>query len=529
MRVFRLAIVLCATSALPWTLPVVHLNDIHAHLEPTELDLRVGEETVSVRDGGLAAIRGAVDGIRAGKGEILLLHAGDEFSGTPWFSLYQGRVDAAVLRRLRPDAFVPGNHDFDKGPATLRRFLDSSGLPATAANLDASREPELAGRIRRCVVVERSGRRVGVVGVALPSTPSISSPGPNLVFRAAVTVAPVVDSLRKAGVRTVLLLTHAGIEEDTVLARTVPGIAAVVGGHSHTRMGRELSSVGLSTNPTYPVVVPGASGWSVPVVQAWEWGKEVGEIDLDLDDSGRPLSWKARPFLVLSDTLARGGAMLPESVAGPIRERLKATGVARFPRPDRGIDSILHRFEGPVDSLRRSVVARLPGALKRGDPRLADLCARALRRAGSSVGAQVGLQNAGGVRDDLPAGPVTSEQVLKVMPFGNTVVVVRITGAQLRSLRGQFAGRPGRPDGWDGVEVDASGALRVGGRAIGDGDSVAVATNSYLASGGDGCKVLARAGGFRRDPGISDAEALSDLLRELHPADEPLPKDGTDR
>jgi 5'-nucleotidase/UDP-sugar diphosphatase len=512
------ALLVLVATARPWDLAIAHINDIHSHLDPTELRLSV-DTPVTVRSGGAARLVAAIRDLREKHPDLLVLHAGDELVGTPWFSQYDGLADAAFLDRVGIDAFVPGNHEFDRGPAFLARFLDSLHVPAVAANLDASAEPALAGKILPCIVVERSGHRVGIVGVAQPETPGISQPGPRLRFSRASAVHRVVDSLRRAGVGTILLLSHAGIEEDTVLARTVPGIAAVVGGHSHTRMGRNLTDAGLRTDVPYPVAVRASDGWTVPVVQAWEWGKEVGEIVLHLDDSGRTLGWTASPFLPLSDTISRDDSILPPDQARAIQDRLSATGAVRFFPPDPATAAVFARLEGPIDSLRHAVVAFLPREIHRGDPLLGTLCARALREAGAPWGAQVGLQNAGGIRDDLPAGPVSAEAVRKVMPFQNTVFVVAITGAQLAALHRQTQGRGDRQPGWDGLSVGEDGSLQVRGMSgpLGDADSVRIATNSYLANGGDGCRILERADGFRLNTGISDAEALSSLLGSAYP------------
>ena len=512
-------VLVLAAFAHSWDLAIAHINDVHSHLDPTEIKL-ASDTPLTVRAGGAARLVSAVRTLRKEHPDLLVLHAGDELVGTPWFSLYQGLADAAVLDRIGVDAFVPGNHEFDRGPEFLARFLDSLHGPVVAANLDASREPALCGRILPAVVVMRSGHRVGIVGVAQPETPSISRPGPNLKFRRAGAVRATVDSLRKVGVRTVILLSHAGIEEDTVLARTVPGIAVVVGGHSHTRMGRNLTNIGLRTDKPYPMEVRAKDGRIVPVVQAWEWGKEIGEIVLHLDDSGRTTGWTASPFLPLSDTILMGGGILPPYKARAVRERLASSGAVRFFEPDSSTAALLSAWERPIDSLRHVIVARIPAAIPRGNPLLGTLCARALREAGSPWGAEVGVQNAGGIRDDLPLGEISQESVLKVMPFQNTVVVVALTGAQLRELRRLVRGRDGREPGWDGVSEREEGTLQVRGRTgpLLDADTVRIATNSYLAAGGDGCRMLERADGFRLDTGIPDAEAFSSLLGELYPA-----------
>jgi 5'-nucleotidase / UDP-sugar diphosphatase len=261
----------------------------------------------------------------------------------------------------------------------------------------------------------------------------------------------------------------------------------------------------------------------VPVVQAWEWGEEIGEISLHLDDSGRTIGWDASPFLPLSDTILRDGRRLGEDSSLAVRTRLVATGAARFFAPDPEVQAMLSAWAGPIEALRRTVVARIPLALRRDDPALAALCARALREAAIHWGAQVGLQNGGGVREGLPAGDATSETVRRIMPFQNTVVVVALRGAELRALRESLASRMGAPAGWDGIVEGSDGSLRLvaTGRPLGDSDTVRIATNSYLASGKDGCRALARSDGFRQDTGIEDAQALSALLARTFPPIDP--------
>lgn len=521
-RLFLPPLLVLASLANAWDLAIAHINDVHSHLDPTEIRL-VLDSSLTVRAGGAARLVSAMRALRRENPDLLVLHAGDELVGTPWFATYRGLADAAVLDRIGIDAFVPGNHEFDRGPGALRLFLDSLHAPVVAANLDASREPELSGRILSSIVVVRSGHRVGIVGVAQPATPGISRPGPNLRFSRASAVRATVDSLRKAGVPTVILLSHAGIEEDTVLARTVDGIAAVVGGHSHTLMGRKLPEIGLRTRVPYPVQARTPQGRIVPVVQAWEWGKEIGEIVLHLDDSGRTTGWTTSPFLLLSDTLSEGGSILSPERSRAVRERLSATGTVRFFEPDSSTAELLSAWARPIDSLRHAVVARLPSAIPRGNPQLGTLCARALREAGTPWGAQVGLQNAGGIRDDLSEGDVSRETVLKVMPFQNTVVVVAVTGAQLKALRRRVRGRDGRGPGWDGISEGEDGSLRIrGGKSpLLETDTVRIATNSYLAAGGDGLDILEHADGFRLDTGIPDADALSSLLGEVYPIPSP--------
>jgi 5'-nucleotidase / UDP-sugar diphosphatase len=479
---------------------------------------------VQVMAGGAARMATAFVQLRLVSSNVLYLHAGDEFSGTPWFSVYKGLADAAVMNRLRFDAFVPGNHEFDQGPAVLGAFLDSLRAPAVAANLDVSEDPALRGKIRPAVSRTFGKRKVAIVGIAQPETPGISSPGPRVKFRSALSVQRTIDSVRRKGASVVILLSHAGLDDDTVIARKLSGVSCIVGGHSHTRMGTEFSQVGLNTKVPYPVVVKTKDGVSVPVVQSWEWAKEIGQIDLEFDKDGRAVSWEGHPFLPASDTLRAGGQILADSVAIPLKKSLSCPGLVRFLRPDSGMSTLLARLSAPLDSLRRALVAKLPTPLSRKDGALLEGCAKSLLLAGSRWGAQVGIMNTGGVRDDLPAGTATREDVSKVAPFDNTVVVLTLTGAELAKTVQILSSHHGHRTGLAGAEVvrdssDRIAGIRIAGREniLTDSDTVRVATNSYLAGGGDGCAALKKAAGFRLDTGVRDADALAEWLGASFP------------
>lgn len=509
-----------ADAASPWSLRLVHVNDMHAHLEATEATL--GQDTLArVPLGGAASLATAFAQLRREKVPTLFLHAGDQFSGTPWFSRYQGLADAAVLDRLGFDAFVPGNHEFDKGPEVLGRFLDSLHVPALAANLDARSEPALQGKLRKGMVLEVAGHRVGIAGVAHPDTRNLSSPGPALRFQAASVVRATVDSLRKTGAEIVVLLSHAGFEEDTVLARS-SGADAVVGGHTHLRMG-DFRREGLAGGRAYPYPVKLASGVVVPVVQAWEHGKEIGVLELDIE-SGKIVAMRGKPFLPVGDSLQWLLPGLADTTGLRLRRTLESRGAVRILAADPGMQTLLKGLSGPLDSLRRAAVGHLPEPLGHRKGRLLQVCAASLKEAGETMGAQVGLVNAGGVREDLDSGTVTREDVQRVLPFGNEVVVLTLTGRELsqavkalRAQRGHVLGLDGAQILTDSLDRFAGVQLAGASLAMRDSDTVRVATNSYLAGGGSGCRMLKRATGTRRGLGTTDAQALETWIARHHP------------
>ena len=277
-----------------FTLTLVHTNDTHAHLEPVELTLS-GEKTPV---GGVARRVALFDRVWARAKNPLFLDAGDVFQGTLYFNQYRGLADRYFMHRLRYRAMALGNHEFDLGPGPLADFLKGARFKVVSANVDASREPRLKGLFAPYAVVVVGGERVGIIGLTTPDTREISNPGPTVAFLDPYESAQkAVYELLAKGVNKIVVLSHLGYGEDLKLARRLVGAQVIVGGHSHTLLGsfphKELSPAG-----PYPTVVKNPEGKDVLVVQAWEWGKVVGLLEVTFDAKGELLAYKGEALLM---------------------------------------------------------------------------------------------------------------------------------------------------------------------------------------------------------------------------------------
>jgi len=542
----------CARPA-PFSLTIAHVNDTHSNLEPAETRLRLGGRNVTAQLGGFARLKGALDEARAGAradgSRFLALHAGDAVQGTLFFNVFQGRADFDLLNLLGLDAMTLGNHEFDRGPALTAELLGRARFPVVSANIDASREPALAGRLAPCVIRELDGARVGVVGVTTPGTPNISSPGAVRFLPAAPAVARAVGELRARGVDAVVVLSHLGYAEDLRLAREVAGIAVIVGGHSHSLLGdpAELGPLGLAPAGPYPTVVTRPDGARTLVVQAWRWGMQRGVLRVAFDAQGRVAGFDARPALLAGGGFRAGGAAVPEDSPGhaELSAALLASGAARRAPADPEVLRALAPLAAQLDGFRHTPIgARAAVDLLRGTPSdPGPLIADAYLAA--TPGAQIALLMPGGVRQDIFAGDITQGMVLGVLPFGNTLARLDLTGAELRAAledAAEFRLRV-RPDaGRQGLLFHAAGltcridpAAPKGARVQGllvrgaDGRFAAydpsavyrLVTNSFLAGGGDGMATLKNASGPREDTGILESDALAEHLKRLGVAQPP--------
>jgi 5'-nucleotidase len=541
---------------------LLHVNDSHSYLDATGERIAPGDAPVHARLGGWARLKSAVDAVRARQGNVVLLHAGDAVQGGLYFMKYAGEPEMALLDRLGFDAFELGNHEFDRGPSFLAGLLDRTKVPVLCANLDGSSAPALAARVKPYVILRRGGDRIGVIGLLTPETRFISKPGPATFSSPVHTASLLVRELEARGVNKIVLLTHVGFEEDKRLAATIPGVDVIVGGHSHTLLGNPdgIAAMGLRPAAAYPTVVRGADGNDVYVVTAWKWGRVLGRLDLTFDDGGRVTGAVGGPLLILGDEFERGRGAGPEAeVRGADREALsaliEADPEAAVVPADPDIQRFLAPFREGVKAMRTEVIGeavqplphiRVPGTTDTGEylphgsliaPLVCQSMLARLRPFGRP--ADIALLNAGGVRESVDRGDITVGSARTLLPFGNTLVLLELTGRRLRLAVEQGVNRGGgafpylggarytadmrQPEGRRVLCVDVRDDAG-GWRPLDPARTYRVVTNSYLASGGDGYAVLA-SGAPRYDTGFGDAQAFIDYVRQRRRL-RPLPSTG---
>ncbi|WP_038049570.1 bifunctional metallophosphatase/5'-nucleotidase [Thermus caliditerrae] len=490
-----------------FTLTLVHTNDTHAHLEPVELTLS-GQK---VKVGGVAQRIAFFDRLRAGRKNLLFLDAGDVFQGTLYFNQYRGLADRYFMHRALYRVMALGNHEFDLGPGPLAEFLKGARFKVVAANVGVEREPKLKGLFAPYAIVVVGGEKVGVIGLTTPDTREIANPGPTVDFLDPYESAQkAVYELLQKGVNKIIVLSHLGYAEDLKLARRLVGAQVIVGGHSHTLLGsfphKELAPAG-----PYPTLVKNPEGKDVLVVQAWEWGKVVGLLEVTFNEKGELLAYKGEPVLMTPE-------VSPEDFFA--KEALLA-------------------YAQPVMALMGQVIAEAKvdlvgerAIVRKRESNLGNLIADGMVWKTKNAGVQIALQNGGGIRASISKGPITVGKVYEVLPFGNTLVVMDLTGKEIKaalengvSQWEQAAGRflqvsglryafdLARPAGDRVVRVEVK--TEKGYQPLDLEATYRVVVNNFIAAGGDGFTVLKEAQGYRVDTGFSDAESFMDYLKEL--------------
>ncbi len=425
----------------PFRLFILHTNDIHGHIEAEE-------------DRGLTRIATYVRALRAAfPNQVLLVDSGDIGLGTPISGLYFGIPTVEIMRGLEYDAVALCNHEFNWGMERLRALTDTLPCPVLCANL-VSADQDFHGPYPGWTVLEKSGLRIGLIGLVAPDTalrsPRAATQGwrfidPSIAARQALAEMPEAD--------LVIALTHLGVQADKVLAQEVPDIQVIVGGHSHTAL-------------EAPVMVG-----STAIVQAGCYAQFLGFLELEVEPKLKRVQIRQYRLLPVDESLppdpqAQAVVDQYQVLVGPI------------------LDEVLTEVENPIGKATPWNNPYSP---------LATLVAEALRL---QSGADLALFNRGGVRSELSAGPLTVRTAHRIMPFDDPVVTISVDGQHLLEIlkEGLFNNRAFLALAGVQAEIDYQNQslenVRIQGIPINPRQRYLVALTSFLVGGGDGMSTL---------------------------------------
>ncbi|PYE41701.1 5'-nucleotidase [Rhizobium sp. PP-F2F-G20b] len=499
-----------------YELNILHINDFHSRIEAinkSDATCSAEEEAKNACFGGAARLltainttRGALDG--AGK-NTLLLNAGDNFQGSLFYTTYKGATEAEVLNAMKFDAMTVGNHEFDDSDDVLATFLDKVQFPVVTANVVPAAAAKIGDRIKPSIVIEKGGQKIGIVGAVTNDTPDIANPGPNITIADDVAkITEAVAALKAQGVNKIIALTHVGYPRDLSAIAKIPDVDVVVGGHSHTL----LSNTVEGAEGPYPTLGDNPDGHKVPVVQAFQYSRYLGDLRIVFDDAGVVKEATGEPILIDSTF-----------------------------QPDAAMTARINELKAPIEELKQKVVGETSGPIE-GDRKvcrakecsMGNLLADAQLDRVKDQGITISLQNGGGLRAPIDAGPVTMGEVLTVLPFQNTIATFQLTGADLlaalENAVSQVDDGGGRFLQVAGLKYAFDRSKPVGGRisavevkegdaftAIDPAKTYGVVTNNYVRGGGDGFKIFATNAKNAYDFGPNLEEAVAAYLGAHNP------------
>lgn len=551
-----LVLSLSACAAVPAAgkgVPVrfIAFNDFHGHLEPGDnaLTLRDPKEagkTMRVRAGGAAWLAGLIGRLRAEAPQTVVISSGDLIGAAPLASaLFRHESTIEVMNALGVDVAVVGNHEFDAGQAELRRVV-AGGCAADAGRPDGAttscanggyagaRFPYLAANVEGpdgkpvfapTFVKRIGGIPVGFIGVVTRSTPGIVLPSgvAGLKFRdEAGTLNHYAAELKRQGVAAIVAIVHEGGETGgdwndprcpgaqgpifEIADKLAPAIDLVFSAHTHQG---------------YNCVIDTPHQAGLRVLQATSYGRAVAVVDAVLDPAtGDFVRARTRsenqPVINAPDASGRFASVPRDAAVATTVDRYVALALPRTSRP---VGSIMRTIGRGNDD---DTVADTPAGRLIADAQLA------ATRAPEAGGAQIAFMNPGGIRAALPCTgqppcAITYGQAFTMQPFGNSLVVMSLTGRQLKALLEDqhkprraaplflqpsagftYTWKRGAPYG------ERVRDMKLNGKPIAPEIRYRVTVNSFMAEGGDGLARLRD--GSERLGGAQDVDALVAFL-----------------
>jgi 5'-nucleotidase/UDP-sugar diphosphatase len=465
LLLFAATLFSCATQR---EIRILHINDFHGFAVAYK---PYGSDEAQ---GGLASLAARVEELRTEK-PTLFLSAGDMIQGNNWANLFQGKSSIEVMNAMNFDAVVVGNHEFDFGQTILKERIGEASFPVLGANILG------LSKLRPYIIKDIDGLSIAVIGVVTGDTPVTTHPKnvTGLQFLSPEdTVEKYVRELRGKS-NIIVILSHIGFSADTNLAKKVDGIDVIIGGHSHTKVNKPAL-----IGKTY-------------IVQAFEHGKVLGVLDLT----------------VKNGSIVRASSRL---------EPIKPTG-----KENKAVGSIITTYQQRVDAIMNETIGEalsdLDGAnVRLQETNLGNLITDVMRK---TSGADAAIINGGTIRTSIRKGPVKVSDVYAVAPFDNYIVAIKLTGQQIRDTlehgvsaieegEGRFPQISGLVFTYDrfGRKGSRVKEVLIGGNLLVAEREYTVATNDFLAAGGDGYKAFGDAVKSSKDYAVIGGVMKGDKL-----------------
>ena len=453
-------------------LVIVHTNDTHGH--PVKFD-NYPDNNV----GGIPARTTFINELKKNYENVLVLDAGDLNTGRPESNFFRAEPDIIGYNYAGYDAIALGNHEFDNSLEVLKKQIKQAKFPFLSANVK-TKNGKYVGK--PYMIKRYKGLNVAVFGLTTKETTIVGNPEyiKDLVFEDEVATAQkLVPSLRKKA-DIVIALVHMGIYENDDegskwLAKNADGIDLIIDGHTHTMMEK-------------PVYIN-----NTPIVQAWQWGLVLGKGVFTVNNRKiESFDWESIPVNLKEKVKNAEGKDESKFIDKEIKE-------------DPVLSDQLSKYVDEVENILSEKIAESGALFPNGDVRrqetaLGDLVADSMLWYVKNLGVDFAIQNGGGIRTDLPEGEIRKKNIYEIVPFDNSTVVLTLKGNDIKKLFEFIAtipqGKGAFPQVSEGVSFTINyntgmcEDILINGSPIDDNRTYKIATNSFMATGGDGYEIF---------------------------------------
>ena len=426
---------------------IIHTNDVHS---------RVFE------NGGMgyAKVGAIVDEYRAMNPNTLVLDGGDTTHGQTYSTLVRGSSIIDIMNEIKYDAMTSGNHDYNYGFNRLLELANMADFPILAANV---KKADGSYVLPPYTISESAGLKIGIFGLATPETLYKTHPKnvEGLTFISPVQAASEMVKELEPQVDIIIALAHLGTDGATLqenrsdyIVEQVDGIDLFVDGHSHEVVSRVIGDTLL--------------------VQDGEYAEQVGIVTLVIENG--EIIEKTSEFITAADALSMSPHARVEKLIADTEASQQAV-----------LNEVIGQTSVKLDGEREIV--------RTGESNLGNLITDAMLEVS---GADVAITNGGGIRASLEAGDITKGDIITVLPFGNYIVTMKVNGSEIKAAL--EVGASGSPSahgafahvGGASYSIDASKpvgdrvhAITVNGNPIDMNKDYLLATNDFMAAGGD--------------------------------------------
>lgn len=468
-------------------LTIVHTNDIHGRIVENKDNKIIGYSKMSTY----------ISDLKSQKKNVWLMDIGDVLHGQTIVTLPKGQTAVDLMNIMGYNYFVPGNHDFNYGYERLVELSKQMKFKTLAANILKKDGESL---FTQNDIVETDGVKIGFFGLATPEVAIKTNPKnvEGLEIKDPVEVAKEqVKLLKKSGASLIIALSHLGIDEESKGHRSydvrdqVDGIDLIIDGHSHTAFDK----------------IEQVEGKAI-ITSTGAYGSKLGVVDISIKNNKKIIQPKNIEFSEFANVSSN------QKIDEYINEATKSLGPV--------LNTVLGSTEVYLEGKKSEV--------RVNETNLTKLTLDAILK---ETKADVALINGGGFRDSIDIGNITMNKVLTVFPFGNYVITKSVKGSDIvKALELGFSNYPSPSGGLSQIAgmtctIDSKAAagsrvasVVIEGKPIDLEKEYVLATNDFVASGGDGYDMIAKSKTVNEFSGLD--EIISAYIKKISPIKEEI-------
>ncbi|MCQ2734778.1 MAG: bifunctional metallophosphatase/5'-nucleotidase [Alphaproteobacteria bacterium] len=380
----------------------IHTNDLHSHIFPLNNHTDCNTDDTSCL-GGFARLITFMKDEKKQNPNAVFLDAGDRFTGTAYYTISKSRYLLPLFKMMPYDAATLGNHEFDDNLDDTTDFIKQWHTPIIDANIKPAKNEKLYPYIKPFIVLNKGGRKIGIIGVTTPHL-NIMQGKKIAVLPIKKSVTECIEILKKQGINIIIVVSHIGLPADIKLAKALPDIDIIVGGHSHSLLINDKHNT--LRREVYPLAV--SSGKTL-IVSSGMGGQYIGKLQATFDNAGHIIQYNGDSIPMTTNVKNDEKAMQILAEAQQTNNMILSEKITDLPR---AYGYTPHKNYCSEKCAVGEYLAFL-------------LAQENLKIDGVVI-------NSGAIRSALPKGEITFGRILELYPYDSPAVLIELSGYELK-------------------------------------------------------------------------------------------------